>query len=197
MMKSLGFVAFFSDVQHMSGVRVKVDRQCKALGTHFNVGRYFFAPIQEEGLIKIRWSQLGKYRETLRVCRNSDIVYMRYPNASLWLLLVVMRYGRKVVFEHNTIELRELWQTAQSWRGWYRFVRECVLGPFVLSMHAMSLGVSKDFVAHQQNRSFRLQSSGEIFNAIEVREVELDNCKQRDKRAVSFVSLVMCSSGMD
>ena len=177
----LAFVVFFSDPYAMSGVKAKCDRQCDALSSFYQVEKFFYAPIKSDGYSFVRNTPWMKFFVVLRVARSSDVVYMRYPNASLWILAILILHGSKFVFEHNTIELNEL-NLDRGLKGRFRYWREVLLDGIVLKLSGLSLGVSEDFTKHQVSRAWGNLKAFTTFNASDKVRQHRENIREKENK---------------
>lgn len=127
-----------------------------------------------------------QHRRNTKVCHtllrehasDADLIYFRYPRAGSQLLPLVKEFGRKIVFEHNTMELGQMRMHIRlnpfalkptRFLDWFRFrvliyERERYWGPRVFKHVKLGLVNTHESKAYQQRRcasyQVELQTNG-------------------------------------
>lgn len=107
-----------------------------------------------------------------------DIILMRYPIADFFLWRWMARIGskHKIVFEHNTMELRELSIRATN-SFYYKYSRwsEMLFGASVRKMASGFVGVTDEITREQLQRAGILLPNKTVSNGIDVSALSIRN----------------------
>lgn len=110
--------------------------------------------------------------------RKFELIFFRYPVADLFLWKLAIIYRNKIVYEHNTIELKELGlRKADSFWFKYFYYSEIWFGPSVRRMAKGIVGVTNEITKWQVNQTRRNVPHVTISNGIDVNrlKVRVDN----------------------
>ncbi|MGE0587559.1 MAG: hypothetical protein AB7O48_03230 [Cyclobacteriaceae bacterium] len=122
--------------------------------------------------------------------KEFDLMLFRYPGADVFLWIFSIFYGRRVVFEHNSIELEEL-GLRKSESLWYRYFYygEKWFGPIVRRYARGLIGVTNEITKWQVALSKGDHPHATISNGINVNRVKLRDGKPFDGLRLNLLFL--------
>ena len=134
----------------------------------------------------------------LRYLKNQyfDFLYLRYPPYIDNSLMKLMKhYGKKLVLEHNTIELIEKWRN----KNYFIWLLEKNYGKKFLHKALASICVTNEIAVHQQKRSCSQLKTFVIPNGIEVNSLPVRKAPEYDNQNLDilFVAKIYPHHGLD
>jgi hypothetical protein len=133
------------------------------------IGRLFFL-----WRFSIVLEQRALYKEALKWVRlhPADLILFRYPVSDFFLWWFMLRCKQHVVFEYNTIEIRELnLRRSGSFYYQYFYWSERIFGKMVRSYSSGIIGVTPEIATHQSNMVGGKIPTTSISNGIDVERV--------------------------
>jgi hypothetical protein len=133
------------------------------------IGRLFFL-----WRFSVMLEQRAFYKEALKWVRShpADVILFRYPVSDFFLWWFVLRCRQRIVFEYNTIEIRELnLRRSGSFYYQYFYWSERIFGKMVRSYSSGIIGVTPEIANYQSRLVGGKIPTTSISNGINVERV--------------------------
>jgi hypothetical protein len=168
---------------------------CNDLENEIIENNIIYIPFKFKGVMPKIWQKriLWRFQEYYIRKKKFEIIYQklselkpykgiifRYISADLNLFKFALFNYKRIVFEHNTIEINELKLIPNKTVRSYYVISERIFGPFVRMFSKYLISVMNEVAKFERNVSWNLASSYTITNGVNIEEYPFTQIKKYD-----------------